>query len=226
MKTIIKFILILSGILLIIISIGQLITAGKDALTFLIPEYLIIGTIGFWIWNSGKKEKKKKEIDEHFNEIMTRELEFCENGNLLTSISTSLKLSRNEQIYAEISSDMQELRSKKINYVNNGGKIRIGSGAFSYSLGVGSIKIIPQKELTTVLTGTLYVSNKRLIINGSNDISTIDYKDILRLDLFFDGVSIYQNSKQKPTVFIYKGSLDERAKFQARMQYFIKSHTS
>ncbi|HBO34186.1 MAG TPA: hypothetical protein DD636_05540 [Anaerolineaceae bacterium] len=121
-----------------------------------------------------------------------------ENGELPV-YETDIFLQKNETCHYQGSVKLYELRTKTVNYQYRGSvaKLRITK---SWYYRVGNIK--PTRETQDIMTlidsGTLYVTNKRILFNGSKGNKVIKYSQIVDLTPYTDGVQIIKDTGKPP----------------------------
>ena len=129
-------------------------------------------------------------------------------GNI-NEVSTNLRLKKGEICIDSIPVEQSELKVVKTNYANSGGKMTVGKGAFKYSFGGGSVRAVPQKELTVVNIGELVITNNRMIVNSATSVDSFDYEKIIKYELMTDGVMINVDNKKTPILFHIKSNSPE-----------------
>ena len=124
-----------------------------------------------------------------------------ENGDLPV-LTPPIRVQRGEQCHAEFPSTLRELRkvTKRINYRGPSGSIRIIKG-LSYRYGSRSVTRVTSEELTTIDSGVLYISNKRLLFNGTNKNVSLQLKRILHFTLYADGIRIEKDSGRDQVLY-------------------------
>jgi hypothetical protein len=80
-------------------------------------------------------------------------------------------------------------------------RLRIAKG-FSYRLGNISTQRVSKDVMTLIDSGTLYITNKRIIFNGSKGTKTIRYNQIIDLHPYSDGVEIVKETGKSPTFIL------------------------
>lgn len=111
----------------------------------------------------------------------------------------NLNLQKTEVCYFTISCDWLEnrTRTQRINYNGLNTRIRIMKGVY-YNVGSISPQRITTEELTVIDSGTVYVTNKRIIFMGSKRNTNIKLDKILSLTPYSDGVGLEKDSGKSP----------------------------
>lgn len=118
----------------------------------------------------------------------------------------SIILQKNELCHYKAEVSLYENRkvTEGIKYSGPTYRLKIAKG-FSYRLGNISTHRVSKDVLTLIDTGTLYITNKRIIFNGSKGTKTIRYNQIIDLHPYSDGVEIVKETG-KPLTFILNNS--------------------
>lgn len=128
-----------------------------------------------------------------------------ENGDI-PEIEVSIALQKAEKCYFKTHTDLLEFRTvtQRINYSGVTYRVKIAKGLYYR---VGSIKPqrITSEHLVNIDSGTLYLTNKRLIFVGLRKNSTIKIDKILSVTPYSDGVEIIKDSGKNP---VYKFNAD------------------
>jgi len=117
-----------------------------------------------------------------------------ENGHLPV-VQTTVLLQRGEVCHATYPSTLHELRTvtKAIRYHGPSGSIRIMKG-LSWRYGSMNVQRVTSEQLRALDSGTLLVTNKRLLFNGTNKNSQIPLKRMIHFTLFQDAIQIEKDS--------------------------------
>jgi hypothetical protein len=117
----------------------------------------------------------------------------------LPTVAVPINLQRGEFAHASVSADWSELRKRTVRtgYSGFSTSIRIAKG-LSYRVGNYTPSQITVDELTKLDTGTLYVTNKRLIFDGQSKNIALRYGPIIGLEVFSDGIGIEKASGRTP----------------------------
>jgi hypothetical protein len=145
------------------------------------------------------------DADTHRKIERFRLLAKIENGELPV-INPGVILKRGEQCHASFTCALHELRTvtKAVRYHGPSGSIRIMKG-LSYRYGQVNVNRVTSEELRQIDSGTLLITNKRLLFNGSNKNSQILLKRIIHFTLYRDALQIEKDSGRDQ---FYKGEGD------------------
>jgi hypothetical protein len=140
------------------------------------------------------------QTDEETKETLAkyRLLWTIENGEIPT-IEPNINLQRGESCYFEIVANWHEHRRQttRIRYSGPTARIRIAKGIY-WRAGDLGVKPVSQDVLKLIDTGSLYLTNKRLIFMGSKGNKTIRLSKILSLEPFKNGVQIEKDAGKSP----------------------------
>jgi len=129
-------------------------------------------------------------------------------GGTLPEINTNLSLQRGERCHAEFDSRLHEKRTvtKAIRYSGPSGRIRIMKG-LSWRYGQVNVNRVTTEELKQIDSGTLYVTNKRLLFNGSARNVSVAYKKVIHFTLYKDGLRVEKDTG-RDQYFLGTGDLE------------------
>jgi hypothetical protein len=96
--------------------------------------------------------------------------------------------------------------TRAIQYSGPSGRIRITKG-LSWRYGQVSVNRVTSEELRQIDSGTLYVTNKRLLFNGTSKNLNIPYKKIIQFTLYKDGLEIEKDTG-RDQYFLGTGDLE------------------
>jgi hypothetical protein len=122
-----------------------------------------------------------------------------ENGEL-DPIESDINLVRGEKLYFKTDDvSWLELRkiTKRYNYSGPTARIKIAKGVY-YRLGSMSVQPVTSDEWRTIDSGSLYLTNKRLIFMGDKSNKTIRLNRILDIMSYSNGVDIKKDSGRSP----------------------------
>ena len=130
-----------------------------------------------------------------------------ENGDIPAIAKDQLKihLPRGEECYFISDIVWNEPRRRKYN-VSYGGmtyRYKIAKGLY-FRMGSLDLKPMADEEMTPIDSGTLYLTNRRLIFMGARGSKNIKLQRILDLELFKDGVLIKKDAGKSPFLKISK----------------------
>lgn len=113
--------------------------------------------------------------------------------------SVPINLQRGETCHAVADATWMELRTRteRINYGGPVASIKICKGV-RYRVGSVRVERITREELTEIDRGRLYLTNKRVIFDGSKKNSTVRLSSLLSFTPFSDGVVLEKASGKSP----------------------------
>jgi hypothetical protein len=121
-----------------------------------------------------------------------------ENGEVPT-IPVDIRLQKNEACYAEERVDWYENRTvtRRVRYAGVGGRVRIAKGIY---LRLGEVAVQPVQEdiLKHIDSGTVFLTNKRLIFMGVRKNTTIQLKKVLDFVPYSNGIEIEKETGKSP----------------------------
>lgn len=151
----------------------------------------------------------KLEIDAKSKAALDKMKRFwiIENGEIPV-ISVSINLQKNERCYFKTPAEWHELRTitKRINYGGPSARIKIMKG-LSYRVGSMKVERVTKETMQQLDTGTLYVTNKRLIFTGNKKTSNIKLEKILSVIPYSNGIEIVKDAGRSP-VFVVPSEAD------------------
>ena len=164
-------------------------------------------------------EEKIKKLSEDLNitinftnkEVVDkyRVLWEIENGKLPIINDVDITVQKSETVFFKDSIGWYEDRQITTSATYHGptARIRICKGVY-YRIG----SIAPSRETTTEMrlidTGTMYLTNKRLIFVGSKGTKTILFNKILSIEPYSDGVKIIKDSGKNPFIKFSTGDAE------------------
>jgi hypothetical protein len=132
----------------------------------------------------------------------------CDNG-LLPEIAVPLALQRGEVCHAQVKVSWYETRTvtTSVSYAGITGSFRIVKGV---RFRVGNIAPVrhTRDTLTLLDTGTLYITNKRLIFMGTKRNITVRLSNVLSFEVYADGIEIQKASGRPPFVEMDRQELE------------------
>jgi hypothetical protein len=139
-------------------------------------------------------------MDAHTKSAMDKYKLFwqIENSEIPT-IPVSLNLQKNERCYFYTTIDWLEQRSitKRINYSGPTLRIKIVKGVY-WRAGSLGVQRITQDVWTTIDSGTLFLTNKKLIFMGSKGNKSIQLSKILDFTAYKNGIDIQKETGKSP----------------------------
>lgn len=147
------------------------------------------------------------------DENTRRRIERCrllaqiENGQL-PKVSTDLLLQRGETCHARFDCSLHELRTvtRAVAYHGPSGRIRIMKG-LSWRYGYVNVHRVTNEQLKSIGSGTLLITNKRLLFNGRTRNVSLPLTRIVHFALFTDGLQI-EKDRGKDQFFRGAGDLE------------------
>lgn len=122
----------------------------------------------------------------------------------LNTFSVDINLQKNEKCYLFIQNvDWYELRSvrTRISYSGYSASIKIVKG-FYLRTGSYTPKSVSSAQMSLIDTGSLYLTNKRIIFTGSKKNSNIRLDKVLSITPYTDGVEIDKETGRNPVLKI------------------------
>lgn len=158
--------------------------------------YLIIGLlllILFIYIVSKHNEKVKQAIIEEADSFVASIIK----ERSLKPISTHLNLKYNETAFLQCNSILYETRN--VRYYQSGHVgLRIAKGLY---VGSSRGKSQSHEELKAIDSGTLILTNKRIVFYGSSNSRNIFVEKLITVNSFRDSISISSESRQKSIIF-------------------------
>lgn len=133
-----------------------------------------------------------------------------ENGDLPV-IEVPINLQKKEVCHFTCPAEWYELRTRtvRIDYAGPVGSIRIAKG-LRFRVGSIAPRRVTKEELTRIDQGTLYITSKRVIFDGSRKNTTIRYASLLAVQRYADGLGLEKSSGRSPTL-VLSGDTEEAA---------------
>jgi envelope transporter Tic110 len=134
-----------------------------------------------------------------------RQLAQVENGQL-PQVQCGVLLQRGETCHAQFPSTLHELRTvtKAVAYHGPSGRIRIMKG-LSWRYGYVNVQRVTSEQRRELDSGTLLITNKRLLFNGARKNVSLPLNRIIHFTLYKDAVQIEKDSGKDQ---YFKGSGD------------------
>lgn len=125
-----------------------------------------------------------------------------ENG-ALPVLESGLNLGKLESCYFKVTADWYEERTvtRRVNYGGPTARVKIMKGVY-YRVGSMGVNRITSSEMKLINSGTLYLTNKRLIFDGIAKNTTIKLDKILSFIPYSDGIEIEKDSGKSPVLKI------------------------
>ncbi len=150
-----------------------------------------------------------------------RLLWLIDNGDI-PEIPVSINLQRNEKCYFTCNVDWYETRAVRYR-VNYGGptmSFKIAPGV-RWRMGSLGVRTMSNQELTRIDTGTMYLTNKRLIFMGTMKNTTIALTKILDFKPYKNGVDIRKENGKSPFIG-FGDNVDVFAEILSRLLMALK----
>lgn len=157
---------------------------------------LIIAVAFYWFFTKDSSGNKKVKDEDQRKEAQLL-IETITNEKKLTPISSSLLLENEE--YAFLTDETALFETRAVRTSSGGGVgVRIAKG-----IGVGGYqgRSESHQELKQIDTGTITVTNKRIIFRGSQENRVVPISKIVELKLHADGIELASTGKQKSSIF-------------------------
>ncbi len=125
-----------------------------------------------------------------------------ENGHL-PEIAVPIKLQRKEICHYSCYCSWREHRSRtvRINYQGPTARIRIMKGVY-WRVGSIAPQRVTETNLVEVARGTLYVTNKRVILDGETGNKAVTWRSVFGQEVFSDAIKLDRSSGRDPYLFI------------------------
>lgn len=173
----------------------------------------IAGGIGWYFYEkSPKVQEKKKQIaidkqkaqEEHQVNIQKWKTEDL--APLAQKIE-GIKLRKTEYCYYytydPITWSESRHRTKRINYHGLTSNIHIMKG-LNYRLGSIGTNSISEEYSKPIITGNLFLTNRRIIIYGSGNVKAYPFTRLISAKPYADGVELFSDSGKKVTLYGFK----------------------
>lgn len=131
-----------------------------------------------------------------------------ENGDL-PEIFAPLALQRGERCHFSTACSWRELRTRtvRVDYAGVSSSIRIMKGV-RFRLGSIVPRRVTETDLVEVASGTLYVTNKRLLLDGHGSNKAVTWRSAFGQELFADAIKIEKSAGKDPYLFIAASELE------------------
>lgn len=203
-----KLVNYLFGTLLLLSSIAMCIVATKQGLpAWIFAIFLLALAVAFFKYPKKREaflaEQKEKERE---TDQMCRHIEQARLEDMPT-FEVSVQLQKNETCYFIAEVAWKEMRKSTTSrrYEGVGINIKIAKGVYYR---VGNIKTVPNTstELTTLDTGILYFTDKRLIFAGNKGNKVMPLNKIFDLTLYSDAITVQKDTGKPATLFPIDGT--------------------
>jgi hypothetical protein len=125
-----------------------------------------------------------------------------ENGRL-PEISAPITLQRKEVCHFTCEASWRELRTRtvRVNYHGPTARIRIMKGVY-WRVGSIAPQRVTETNLVEVTRGTLYVTSKRVILDGTAGNKVVTWRSVFGQELFSDAIKLEKSSGKDPYLFL------------------------
>lgn len=123
-----------------------------------------------------------------------------ENGDLPT-INVPINLTSNEKCFFSKAARWYQYKTvtQRVNYAGPTARIRICKGV-SYRIGSARVQRVTSEVLSPIDAGTMYVTNKRVILLGARKTSSIRLNKIVSYAPYSNGIEIFKDTGKSMTV--------------------------
>ncbi len=123
----------------------------------------------------------------------------------LPTVNAGITLQRGEACHASLDCTHNEIRKQTTSYRYSGPTASVKIiGPIRWRFGQVAVQRISRDVMTQLDSGTLYVTNKRLLFDGAQNSKSIALKKIIRFTVFSDGIKIEKDTG-KDQYFIGSG---------------------
>ena len=131
-----------------------------------------------------------------------------ENGRL-PEIAAPITLQRQEVCHFACDCSWRELRTRtvRVNYSGPTASIRIMKGVY-WRMGSIAPKQVTETDLVEVTRGTLYVTNKRLLLDGANGNKAVTWRAVFGQELYSDAIKLEKASGKDPYLFVAPSDIE------------------
>jgi hypothetical protein len=142
-------------------------------------------------------DDKSREVIEKYKRYW-----IIDNGDLPV-FEPGIILQKSELCHYKVNAKLYENRkvTRRVSYGGNTFRFKIAKGWY-YRFGDVGVSRKSEDVMTLIDEGVLYVTNKRILFNGSKNNKAIRYNQIIDLTPFTDGVEIIKESGTSPTFAI------------------------
>jgi hypothetical protein len=155
------------------------------------------------LWRQNEERKRIESLKETLLHEANIYVKKILDAKSLEPIPSRIILKSNEVAFLECNSTLLETRSVRY-FQSNGAGIRVAKRLY---FGSRSGKSYNQDELKHIDAGTLTLTNKRLVFNGSGNDRNIPIQKILAVNLFVDAIRISVETRQKSIVLMVPNPL-------------------
>ena len=119
----------------------------------------------------------------------------------LPAIDVPINLTSNEKCFFTKAAQWYQYKTvtQRINYAGPTARIRICKGV-SYRIGSARVQRVTSEVLAPIDAGTIYITNKRVILLGARKTSSIRLNKIVSYTPYSDGIEIFKDTGKSTTV--------------------------
>jgi len=144
----------------------------------------------------------KLQIDDKIKSKLDRfKLYWVIENDEIPEINVALSLEKNEKCYFQTNCEWYEMRTvtQRINYSGTTASIKIMKGV-RYRVGTIKPQRITSEQWKQIDYGTMYLTNKRIILIGQSKNSNIKLQKVLSFTPYSDGVEISKDTGRNPLI--------------------------
>jgi hypothetical protein len=128
----------------------------------------------------------------------TRAMWLAENGTL-PEVFAPISLSRGEVCHYAAACSWQEMRTRtvRVDYAGVSGSVRIMKGV---RVRIGSVapRRVTSTELVEIAAGIIYVTSKRLVLDGTAGNKSVSWKSVFGQEIFSDAIKLEKSAGKDP----------------------------
>lgn len=185
------------------------------------PIIIALVVITILVWLITKPRRAKQKTADRTATLISSTRQFVDQINhnrRFSVITTQINLQKNEFAVLSTQSTCHEYKSERI---STGAGTRIKVGGMPVYL--GGTKSRSVDKLREASTGTLYLTNKRLIFIGTPKNHTFTLGEILSIENGIDHIIVTSQKRQKPLVFSVSNGFNWHIYFGALAQWNLES---
>lgn len=131
-----------------------------------------------------------------------------ENGRL-PEIAAPITLQRKEVCHYRCDASWRELRTRtvRVDYHGPTARIRIMKGVY-WRVGSIAAQRVTETNLVEVARGTLYVTNKRVILHGQAGNKSVTWRSVFGQEVFSDAIKLEKSSGKDPYLFVSNSEIE------------------
>lgn len=131
-----------------------------------------------------------------------------ENGQL-PEVFSPITLNRGEVCHYSVKCSWREIRTRtvRVDYAGVSGSVRIMKGV-RVRLGTVVPRRVTETEIVESSSGTLYVTSKRVVLQGGAGNKSVTWKSVFGQEVFADAIKLEKSSGKDPYLFIAKDEIE------------------